>query len=450
MSYTRRSFVRAATAAGISALSYSRVLGANDRIRVGFIGLGNRGDQILDAFLTHSDAEVVSLCDLYAPYLEFAASKVRGAAQQGTPQQHKDYRQMLERKDLDAVAVCTPDHWHALHMIHACEAGKDVYVEKPLSLTVHEGRRMVEAATRTKRVVQVGLQRHSSPFCKEAAEIVRSGGIGKVTAVRCFHISNEWPRGLGNPPDGASMPGLDWDAWLGPARRVAFNKNKSFYRFRWFFDYSGGQLTNFGVHYLDMINWALGADSPEAVTALGGKFAMEDNREIPDTLEVLWKYPNGVLVSFSQYNANATPVGLRNGEIEFRGTKGTLFLQSGGYEVVPETIMQKELTARTPIDRASERGYRDGAAPQIEARKGTGRTTNEAHVRNFLDCVRTRQKCNCDIETGHHSTVPALIGNIAYRTRAYLEWDGKKEQFTNHPDANKLLAYNYRAPYKLP
>lgn len=448
MSLSRRSFNRAAAAAGISAFSYGRILGANDRIRVGFIGLGNRGDQVLDAFLTHADAEIVALCDLYQPYLDFAAGKV--AAKGGAPKQYKDYRKLLELRDVDAVAVCTPDHWHALHMIQACEAGRDVYVEKPLSLTVHEGRRMVEAAARTKRVVQVGLQRHSSAFCKEAAEIVRSGGIGKITAVRCFHITNEWPRGLGSPPDGPPPEGLDWDAWLGPAPKVPYNKNRSFYRFRWFFDYSGGQLTNFGVHYLDVINWALGTDSPEAVTALGGHFAIKDNREIPDTLEVLWKYPNGVLVTFSQYNANSAPAVTRNAEIEFRGTQGTLFLQSGGYEVVPDNIMKNDVTARTPTDRALERSYRQGAAPMIEARKGAGRTTTEDHARNFLDCVRSRQKCNCDPETGHRSTTPALIGNIAYKTRSLLTWDGKAEQFTNNFGANRLLSYTYRAPYKLP
>ena len=209
--------------------------------------------------------------------------------------------------------------------------------------------------------------------------------------MRCFHITNEWPRGLGKPPDGPPPEGLDWDAWLGPAPKVPYNKNRTFYRFRWFYDYSGGQLTNFGIHYLDVINWALGATAPEAVTALGGHFAIEDNREIPDTLEVLWKYPGGVLVTFSQYNASAPQAVLRNAEIEFRGTKGTLFLQSGGYEVVPDNIMQREVAARTPTDRALERGYREGAAPMIEARKATGRTTTEAHARNFLDCVRDRK-----------------------------------------------------------
>src|SRR5262249_34223488 len=195
---TRRSFTTTAALAGLgTALGASRVRAANERVRLGFIGLGNRGDQVLDAFLQHKDAEVVALCDIYQPYLDFAAKKV------GTsPEQFRDYRKLLERRDLDAVVICTPDHWHALMTVHACQAGKHVYVEKPLSLCVTEGRRMVEAARANKRIVQVGIQRRSAPWCKEVADFVQGGGIGKVTAVRCFHIQNEWPKGIGNPPDG--------------------------------------------------------------------------------------------------------------------------------------------------------------------------------------------------------------------------------------------------------
>ena len=262
------------------------MLGANDRVRLGFIGVGNRGDQVLDAFLKHSDAEVVAICDIYQPYLDFAAKKI------GTnPKQFKDYRKLLELKDVDAVVIATPDHWHALQTIDACEAGKDVYVEKPLSLRVAEGRTMVEAVKRHKRVCQVGMHRRSSAMCREMAEFVRGGGLGKVTACARFHIQNEWPKGIGNPPDSEPPPGFDWDAWLGPAPKVPYNQNRTFYQFRWFYDYSGGQITNFGVHYLDLIHWALGQSAPLAVTAMGGKFAVEDNREMPDTMEVLWHYP---------------------------------------------------------------------------------------------------------------------------------------------------------------
>jgi predicted dehydrogenase len=443
---SRRDFTRRAVAAGaITAAGSRRILGANERIRLGFIGLGNRGDQVLDGFLVHKDAEVVAICDLYQPYLDFAAKKIGGS-----PKQYHDYRKLLDQKDIDAVVISTPDHWHALQTIHACQANRDVYVEKPLSLAVEEGRKMVQFARKHKRVTQVGIMRRSAPLCKEAADLVRSGAIGKVTAVRAFHVQNEWPKGIGNPPDEAAPKDLDFDAWLGPAPKVEYNKNRTFYRFRWFFDYSGGQLTNFGVHYLDMIHWALGHDAPLAVTAMGGKFALEDNREIPDTLEVLWQYPGNTLVTFTQINANGAGSTARPGEIEFRGTKGTLYVQWNGYEIVPELLTPNEFPARSPLRREKDRLYRKGSKAEIKPKKASGKDATDLHARNFLDCVKSRQKCNCDIETGHRSTTTPLIGNIAYKTKSYLKWDAKSERFLDNDSANKLLSYAYRSPYRLP
>ena len=443
---SRREFTQGATAAGAAfALSRGRVWGANDRIRLGFIGLGNRGDQVLDAFLEHKGHEVVAVCDLWQPYLDFAAKKLGN-----NPQQSKDYRKLLEMKDVDAVVISTPDHWHALQTIHACEAGKDVYVEKPLSLCVAEGRKMVRAARRYNRVTQVGLNRRSTPTCLEAAELVQAGGIGKVTAVRSFHVTNEWPMGIGNPPDENPPPGLDWDAWLGPAPKVPYNRNRAFYRFRWFYDYSGGQVTNMGVHFLDYAHWVLGHDAPLAVTAMGGKLGLDDNREIPDTIEVLWTYPGGTLVTFSQFNTSAAPADLRHSNLEFRGTKGTLYSRYESFEVVPERITEKVFPARNPLDRTLSREYRSDLKTLIEAKKVDAGDGTPHHARNFLDCIRSRKPCTCDIEIGHRSTSAALIANIAHKTKSYLEWDAKAERFTNNPEANKLLDYPYRAPYKLP
>jgi predicted dehydrogenase len=443
---TRRAFGRAIAGAGLAAAISSRsVRGADDRIQLGFIGLGNRGDQVLDGFLAHSDAQVTAICDLHEPYLAFAAKKVGG-----NPRRFTDYRRLLELKDLNAVVISTPDHWHALQTIHACQAGKDVYVEKPLSLCVQEGRRMVEVARKFGRIVQVGLQRRSTPFCREAAELVRSGALGKVTFVRSFHIQNEWPRGIGNPPDESPPAGFDWDAWLGPAPKLPYNRNRAFYRFRWFLDYSGGQLTNFGTHYMDFTHWALGVDTPIAVTAMGGKLAVEDNREVPDTLEVLWTYPGGILVSFTQINTNAAPADRHHSNLEIRGTKGTLYLTWNGYEVVPEVLTDREFPALTPLDRTLSRQYREGRKAAIEPKRGKGSDGTADHARNFLDCVRSRATPNCDIETGHRSNVPSLIGLIAHRMKAYLEWDSISERFTNHPAANRLLSYAYRDPYRLP
>jgi len=446
---TRREFTKTATAVGIvtagTALSAGRVLGANDRVRLGFIGLGNRGDQVLTAFLAHKDAEVVALCDIYQPYLDFAAKKV------GTPTGLvRDYRKLLERRDIDAVVVCTPDHWHALQTVEACRAGKDVYCEKPLSLVVAEGRAMVRAAREHKRVVQCGIQRMSSEFCREAAELVRTGGIGRVTAVRCFHVQNEWPKGIGNPPDGAPPEDFDWDAWLGPAPKRNYNPNRTFYRFRWFYDYSGGQLTNFGVHYLAQIHASLGVEAPLAVVAIGGKFADFDNREVPDAMEVVWHYPGNALVTFTQINANGAPPAGRPCEIEFRGTKGTLYFRLNGYEVVPEVVTPNEFVARTPLDREKERAYRVGAKPAMEGKRVDGQIRDADHARNFLDCVKSRKTPTCDVEFGHRCTTAALVAGIAHRTRSYLEWDAKLERFTNNPQANDWLSYKYREPYTFP
>jgi predicted dehydrogenase len=443
---TRRGFVRTtAAAAAATALSQGRVLGASGRVRVGFIGVGNRGDQVLDAFLEQKDVDVVAICDIHQPYVEFAQKKCGGS-----PKGLREYRRLLEMKDVDAVVIGTPDHWHALQAIEACQAGKDVYVEKPLSLCVAEGRKIVEAVRKYDRVCQVGIQRASSPMVNEAAGLVRDGAIGKVVSARAFHIQNEWPKGIGSPPDGPAPDAAFWDAWLGPAPKVAYNKNRTFYRFRWFFDYSGGQLTNFGVHYTDTIQRALGHDAPLAVVAMGGRLAIEDNREIPDTLEVLWTYPGGTLVSFTQINANAAPAASKPCEIEFRGTKGTLYLYGSGYEIVPDNITPNEFAARSPVDRSLERGWRTGAKPMIEAKQVKGDTPTNLHARNFVDCVKSRQTPSCDIEAGHRRTSATLLGNIAWRTKSYLEWDAKAERFTNNEAANARLRYAYRAPLRFP
>ena len=438
---TRRAFNRTVGAGLATALVAGRVVGANDRVRLGFIGLGNRGDQLLDAFLTHKDAEVAAICDLHQPYLDFAAEK-SGA----NPKQFKDYRRLLELADLDAVVISTPDHWHALQTIHAFEAGKDVYVEKPLSLAVAEGRRMVEAAKKHDRVTQVGFMRRSSPVCQEAAELVGRGEIGKITSVRAFHIQNEWPKGIGNPPDEEPPAAFDWEAWLGPARRVPYNRIRSFSRFRWFYDYSGGQVTNFGAHYLDFAHMILGSDSPTAVTAMGAKLAIEDNREIPDTLEAMWTYPGGTLVTFSQYNASGAQADRNDSHVEVRGTKGALYLTGNSFEIVPEEISDKVFPAITPLDRKLGGAYASGRKPAIAPFRREGRDPTTLHARNFLDCVRSRKPCSCPIETGHRSTAAALIANIALKTRAHLEWDGKSERFKNNGEADQYLSCRYRAP----
>ncbi len=283
----------------------------------------------------------------------------------------------------------------------------------------------------------------------EAAEIVRSGGIGHVTVAKGYHVQNEWPNGIGAASTDPPMSEEMWDQWLGPAPKVPYDRNRAFYNFRWFYDYSGGQITNFGVHYMDFIRMALGKQAPRAVTAMGGRFAVKDNREIPDTCEVLWDYGD-TLVVFTQYNANGAPPNAKGTELEIRGTKGTMYLNSGKWEIVPEKNTEMLFGQRTPLDRNLERGYGPSKKAAMEPRTGgSGFADTTWHTRNFLDCIKSRQKCNCDILEGHLSTSATIIGHIALRTRSLLEWDSKAERFTNNEAANRLLSYKYRAPYKL-
>lgn len=437
---SRRDWARTSAAA---ALSYSRILGANDRLQIGYIGVGNRGTQVHEAFLEHGDQLTVALCDLRGEYMEHNAKISRA-----TPKKYKEYKKLLDDKDVQAVVIATPDHWHALQFIDACNAGKDVYVEKPMSLTVVEGRRMVEAAERNRRVTQVGIQRRSAKFLQEAVEFVRSGALGHVSIAKGWHLHNEYPKGIGNPPDEKPPSDWEWDQWLGPAPKVPYNRNRMYYRFRWFYNYSGGQMTNFGVHYMDMLRWALGRETPRAVTAMGGRFAVEDNREIPDTCEALWDF-DGSMIVFSQYNVNAAPGNIQGAEMEIRGTKGTMYLHGNRWEAIPEKITDLENPARSPVDRNTERAYRPSFKLAMEPRQAKGSSDTAFHTRNFLDCVKSRAKCNCDVLDGHRTTAATLIANISLRTRSYLEWDGKAERFTNNAAANKLLHYTYRAPYRL-
>ena len=434
-------------ALGLTALSYSRIFGANERVRMGLIGLGGRGDRIHDMFLECADSEAAAVCDLRDDYMDFAARKSRGA-----PARYKDYRKLLDDRSIDAVMIATPDHWHALQFINACDAGKDVYVEKPVSLTVVEGRAMVEAAKRTRRIVQAGTQRRSSPMIREAVEHVRSGGIGRVTMARTFDIINEWPHGIGKHADEPAPKDFDWQQWLGPAPDVPYNRNRTFYKYRWFSDYSCGQLTNNGVHLLDIVRWCLDADAPRRVVAMGGKYAMEDNREIPDTLEVTWEFATPAVVTFSQINCNEAPGNAQGAEIELRGTKGTMYIHADHWQVLPERVAVYPRYAISPLDRANGKAKWSTAKQRVIPEKtGWGRALADAeHVRNFLDCVKSRKACNAGMLTGHLSTSTCIIANIALRTGRLLEWDSTRERFSNDADANRHLSYEYRAPYKLP
>lgn len=448
---TRRVFSAGLATAGVTAATKTAafgVLGANEKVGIGVIGLGNRGDQLINAFKVHPDVEFVALCDVYEPYIGFAKKKVGG-----NPFTTGDYRKLLERKDVDAVIIATPDHWHALPFIEACTADKDVYVEKPLSLVVEEGRKMVQTADRYNRITQVGTQRRSSPTCRRIAELIQTGAIGKVTVCRCFHLTNESPIGLGKPADCDPPAGLDWNMWLGPAPKVPYNPNRCLYQFRWFRDYSGGQMTNFGTHFLDVMQWAIGQDAPAEIVAMGSGKGIDDNRQIPVSMEAAWKYPDGTLATYSQFNANNAPCNLKQSHIEFRGTEGTIYYMGWAterIEIVPQKVRTEPLPALSPL-------YRQENNRQANATKAARKPLTEKytvadadHARNFLDGIKTRKPCHAPVEVGHRSTSTTLLANVAYDRQKYLLWDGKNERFTNDDEANKLLSYEYRPPWKLP
>jgi len=436
----RRTFIKTGTAAVTAALTAaqtSHVLGANDRVRLGFIGVANRGSQLIAAFLENPDVEVAALCDISQSALEKASQRVGGKAVLV-----QDFRKLLDRRDIDAVVVATPDHWHALQTIAACRAGKDVYVEKPLSITVREGRRMVEVARQTKRVVQVGLHRRSSKLYAQAAEYIQAENLGHVALSRCYQLSNMYPGGIGKAKPGAPPADLDWDMWLGPRPMRPYQDNIAPYKFRWWHLYSS-QIANNGVHFLDLIRWMTGDLAPKRIAVLGGRYVVDDDRTIPDTMEALFESPAGRLTVFGQYESSGNPVMPHPGYVELRGTQGTAYLDDGLMNVIPEKggQFQDHRPRMKPLQ------LRPQNETSGKANKNLSLTAE--HARNFLDCMRSRALPHCDVEIGHRSTTYANLANIALAAGVQLEWDAQRERITNHPQANELLHYEYRKPWSL-
>src|SRR5262249_8724495 len=268
-----------------SAAAAGQPAGANERVRVGLIGCGTRGMHVARLMRQAPNVEFVAACDVY----DRNANRAREWAGQQC-QAYRDFRRVLDRKDVDAVLVATPDHWHAIPTVLACRAGKDVYVEKPLGHNVREGRAMVEAARRHKRVVQAGTQHRSAEHYREVAKIVQGGELGKVRFVRVWNYTNLYPRGVGRAEDSRPPDGLDWDFYLGPAPAVPFNKNRFLGTFRWFWDYAGGFITDWGTHRFDSVHQVMGEDAPRSVSAVGGRFELKDGAETPDVLQATFEY----------------------------------------------------------------------------------------------------------------------------------------------------------------
>lgn len=442
----RRQFIKQALATGtaLSALQASQVAGANERVRLALVGCGGRGRTVARFFKQAPNAVIAAVCDVY----ERNAGSARDWAG-GDCVSFGDFRRVLDRKDIDAVLVATPDHWHAIPTVLACQAGKDVYVEKPLAHNIREGRKMVEAARRHDRIVQTGTQHRSAEHYRDVARIIQSGELGKVHLVRVWNYVNLSPEGMGRAADDKPPAGLDWDFYLGPAPAVPFNKHRFLNTFRWYWDYAGGFLTDWGTHRLDSVHQVIGVDAPLSVTAVGNRYELKDGGETPDVLQVTYEYP-GFILSYESCQLNGHGVGGRtpgkkyyrargledrpHGEA-FYGTNGTLFSDRIGFEIFPE-LERPEAGSTLPRQR-------------MKRKEAVAQDTTDLHVKDFLDCVRTRRKPAADVAIGHRSSIVPHLGNIAYRTGRKLRWDAERETIVNDSQAAELLGRKARKEWDL-
>jgi predicted dehydrogenase len=429
---SRRDALAAGTAFTTS-LFTGQVKGANDRIRAGFIGLGAMGSGNLGYAMKVPEVEPVALCDIYQPHLERAEAAARRGGFQ--PKSVKDFREVLADKSIDVVCISTPDHWHAYMTVEACKAGKDVYVEKPASVYVEEGQKMVEAARKYKRIVQAGTMQRSGGYFLKAAEIVKSGKLGQVTFCHAYQSGMTRKEGYGNPADGEVPLGLDWDMWLGPAPKVAFNPNRwgvkaaTFPTFRYFWDYAGGAMTDWGVHLIDPIHQCFDDVMPTIVLASGDKFYVQDNVETPDTMLATFHYPK-FLASYESRTCNPMPMfGTTHGAATvIHGTEGTLMVNRSGCWVTPN-----------PKSSLAEEKYENDQDM---------RQMNVPHWKNFISCVKSREKPISEIETCVRSSTVCILANLAMRFKSRLDWD-EKNWTVAQKDVRPHLKAKYRSPWKL-
>ncbi len=397
-------------------------LGANEKVNLGFIGAGGRNSFHIRNFQKVGGINILAVCDVDRSHLDNGAALAGGNAKK-----FKDFRKLLDMKEIDAVVIAPPDHWHCIPTIQACQAGKDVYVEKPLGQNIHEGRIAVNAARKHNRIVQIGLQQRSGPHFIEAAEIVRSGKLGKITTVHAF---NQWdlhgmrhngPEGMGNPPDSDPPEGVDYDFWLGPAPKRPFNINRFHFSFYYHWDYSSGMMCAWGVHLFDIVWWVMGSEL-ERVAVSGGQYYYKHNIDTPDTAEVIFDCP-GYTMTYSMRHANGFPL---HGEMDhglyFFGTEGTLFINRNQAEYYTE---------------------KDRKNPLIIKSQGM----EEPHKQKFLESIKNRKRTDSDIETGHLSSIPGHLANIAYRVGRDIRWDSKNETIPGDEEAAKLLFREPRAPW---
>jgi predicted dehydrogenase len=424
----RRAFLRSGAAATAATAFATPAFSANDRISAAFVGVGTMGSENLKAAMGQPGVVVSAVCDVFQPNLERAAAIARRGGHQ--PKEVRDFRQILSDPSIDVVCVSTPDHWHPYITVEACKAGKDVYVEKPACVSIDEGQVMLQAARKHNRVVQAGTWQRSGAHFQKACEIVQSGELGKIAFVRSWIYSNQPQKGIGNPPESTPPPGLDWDLWLGPAQARPFNPNRfgvypdSYSYFRHFWDYAGGQLTDSGIHMLDIVQMAFGDPMPKGVVALGGKYWLQDDSETPDTMLATYEYP-GFISSWEHRSNNTELSTSRLMGINFHGSRGTLYVDRAVIRITPE---------------------KNSGLEPFEMKRVTD--PHPLHWTNFVDCVRTRKRPNSDIETCVKSSVTSILGNLSLRAAMRLDWD-QSQQTVLQEAARPLLHREYRSPWKL-
>jgi len=445
MKHSRRKFMQHAALVGGAGLALGtplEVIAANrkkvapsDEFRVGVIGCKGMGWSNMRAHLKMNDVTCVALCDVDQSVLDERSSDVEKATGK-KPKQFKDYRKMLEDKDIDAVIIGTPDHWHCLNMVDACAAGKHVYVEKPLANSIAECNVMREAAKKYERIVQVGQWQRSGQHYADAIEYVQSGKLGQIRLVKVWAYQG-WMKPVPVKPDSKAPAGVDYDMWLGPAPKRPFNKNRFHFNFRWFWDYAGGLMTDWGVHEIDIALYAMQAEAPKSVMASGGKFAYPDDAsETPDTLQTVFEYDNFNMLWEHATGIDGGNYGYTEG-IAFIGNNGTLVVNRGGWELIPETDWKDDLKV-----------YQLDMMPK-QNRRGN---PLEEHAENFVSAVKANDKSmlKCNIDSGSVAAINAHMGNIAYKTGRKVYWDKTNGAFKNDDEANALIATKYHNNWDLP
>lgn len=410
----------AGVAAGMVGLS-STVAKAdkNSPVRVGIIGVRNQGKTLASKFARMPDVNVVTLCDVDES-LQPAVQKAVLESQETAPRWESDFRRVLDDQHIDAVAIATPDHWHAIMGMLAVQAGKDVYLEKPVSHTIEEGQRLLDAVRENDCVVQTGLQQRSGTHFQSAIDVVQSGKIGRVQLAKAWVAHSRKPFGAHADAD-AAPEGVDYDLWLGPASERPFNINRFHHHWQWYQEYGTGELGNWGVHLLDIARWGLQLDLPDRVSAAGSQCVFRGDQEMPDTMTATFHYADHTILWEHRLWTNHGLEGRGSG-VSFHGDKGTLVVDRSGWKVYDS---KERLTS----DTSEQLG---------------------AHLRNFIDCVRTRQRPNADIEIGHVSTTMAHLGNIAWKLKREVRFDPASQSFIGDDEACALLTKTYRDPWQLP